>query len=463
MEKQIIIDLGCGENIQKDATIGIDWREIPQQKDKEYVQHNLFDLPLPFPDKYADKIYLSHVLEHFPRSQSIKLLNDVYRILKDNGIIRIDTPNIYKVCEYIIETNSRDLEDKRIPAYETPAGAIWSGNWYEGSLHCYGYSDITLRRLLSEARFDIIEHNGFDTYALIVTAKKKKLAIHQYPLSLVIELTNRCNLKCPMCGMTANDYSRKECDMEWELFTKIAGDAIENNYRIMWLHVMGEPLLSPIIIDAVQYIYKKSNQGVCISTNGTLLSEKISEELIHAGVDTIQVALPSMQRDVYEIIKNGANFDDVKNNIHNLCRAAQRKNIHIVLQMLRTYLNPDEDIKEYIQEFGYYDLLRVEQVDMIRYSPNGKYIGCNPGVIPGCLMREVHFTILSNGDVPICCIDYNGALICGNMKNDTINDIAVGKSFCEYVQKINNHNVADMPPCNACLNIPYELERIDVK
>lgn len=279
-----------------------------------------------------------------------------------------------------------------------------------------------------------------------------KEQIHNYPLCIALEVTSNCNLKCAMCGFGV-PHERQHQDMEWDLFKKIVDDAVENQYRVMWLHVFGEPLMWKRLIDGVKYIreaYKNTifNVGPCIGTNGVLLTKDISKGLIEAGVETIVVGLSSMRKDVFEKIRIGANFEDIINNIHDLLSIANGK-ISISLQRLKTIWNEDESNEEYIKEFGNYPYLRIEESTVLRYPPNGKKIGFHR--MDSCGMRMVHFAILSDGRVPICCLDYDCTVCCGDSNKQTINEIAQGKLFQKYTEKIIQKKVDDIETCHSCL------------
>ena len=56
------------------------------------IKHNLLS-PLKFNDNTFDFIYCSHFIEHLTKDQLRRFLNECYRILKPNGIIRIVTPD----------------------------------------------------------------------------------------------------------------------------------------------------------------------------------------------------------------------------------------------------------------------------------------------------------------------------------------------------------------------------------
>jgi len=50
-------------------------------------------LSLPFPDKSFDTIVAWEVIEHLPKGKEKKMLQEIYRVLKDSGILYLSTPN----------------------------------------------------------------------------------------------------------------------------------------------------------------------------------------------------------------------------------------------------------------------------------------------------------------------------------------------------------------------------------
>lgn len=87
-----ILDLGCGtEKIKypNAKIVGLDIVKYPNVD----VVHDLHDLPLPFKNEEFDIVHASHVLEHIEKNKTFfKLMNEIYRILKPNGIFLVRVP-----------------------------------------------------------------------------------------------------------------------------------------------------------------------------------------------------------------------------------------------------------------------------------------------------------------------------------------------------------------------------------
>jgi len=91
------LNLGCGNDIRKNW-INLDI--IP--KKGVNIIHNLNKLPLPFTDNYFDYILCIDVLEHI---NYFPLMNELYRILKKNGILRIKIPHFTSRSNYTDPTH----------------------------------------------------------------------------------------------------------------------------------------------------------------------------------------------------------------------------------------------------------------------------------------------------------------------------------------------------------------------
>lgn len=91
-----MLNFGCGIRINNQ------WENIdfsPNTKNIKKV--NLLE-KLPYNDNSFDVAYSSHFLEHLDKNIAPKLLNEMKRILKKNGILRIVVPDLENIIkEYI--------------------------------------------------------------------------------------------------------------------------------------------------------------------------------------------------------------------------------------------------------------------------------------------------------------------------------------------------------------------------
>ncbi|MBN1798898.1 MAG: radical SAM protein [Spirochaetales bacterium] len=107
-----------------------------------------------------------------------------------------------------------------------------------------------------------------------------------FPSCISFTITNRCNLRCQMCGQWSKlGYLRDKADglkkeMQLEEWKRLVDELETHNIKYVLLRG-GEPFLFPGIIELLEYINRKAI-SVSIDTNGTLI-EKYAKDIVRIG------------------------------------------------------------------------------------------------------------------------------------------------------------------------------------
>ncbi len=161
--------------------------------------------------------------------------------------------------------------------------------------------------------------------------------------SATIMLTNRCNLKCVMCGLWREPDSERELNTdEWiKVLTDLKSEGIKN------VHLSGgEPLLLRDIGSIIEWA---SNNGfvVGMTTNGTLLTEERLNVLLKSGIRSIAVSVDALD-DGYESIRGvtGA-FAKVKTALELVAQAKKASNIdaYVNFTLMKDNLKDLKEVK----------------------------------------------------------------------------------------------------------------------
>ena len=110
---------------------------------------------------------------------------------------------------------------------------------------------------------------------------------------VVWNINSRCNLNCKHCYSNSTAVKKKET-----LNTKEGFDLIDQlaDYKVPVLLLSGgEPLFRPDLFKLIKKANSR-NMRVVISTNGTLLTEKMANKLSSLGVSYIGISLDGMQQ-----------------------------------------------------------------------------------------------------------------------------------------------------------------------
>jgi radical SAM protein with 4Fe4S-binding SPASM domain len=111
--------------------------------------------------------------------------------------------------------------------------------------------------------------------------------ISRYPITLGLEITNRCNLHCPHCY---NPESRNDDELTTMEYVALIDAAAElGTQMIGWTG--GEPLLREDLEELVCHALKAHDIKSGITTNGVLLDEDRATKLKLAGTHAVQISL----------------------------------------------------------------------------------------------------------------------------------------------------------------------------
>jgi predicted SAM-dependent methyltransferase len=100
MANPLVLDLGCGKR-KHEGAIGTDNVRVGAVD----LVHNLKSFPYPFTSACADEVILSHVLEHFSVQEISPVLEEVWRILKPEGVVTISVPHALSAGFYADPTH----------------------------------------------------------------------------------------------------------------------------------------------------------------------------------------------------------------------------------------------------------------------------------------------------------------------------------------------------------------------
>ncbi len=188
----------------------------------------------------------------------------------------------------------------------------------------------TLRRLLN---------------LIIITIQKilRVSYVFGYPYYVVIEPTNICNLKCPLCPTGQGIGGRPKAKLSYANFKKIIDDLGPYLYSLR-LENWGEPLLNEEIFDMISYA-KSKKIATSFNTNFTFLDEHSAERLILSGVGHIKISLDGTSGESYAKYRVGGDFNKVVNNIKLLVKKRtdlNKTNPFIEIQFIVMKHNEDQ-------------------------------------------------------------------------------------------------------------------------
>ncbi|MDW8368804.1 MAG: radical SAM protein [Geminicoccaceae bacterium] len=139
-------------------------------------------------------------------------------------------------------------------------------------------------------------------------------SLHAPPAAVVVDVTNACNLRCPVCPVTIA-MTRKRGLMTLPVFEAIlAGFRDLADKPELFFNFSGEPTVNPLLPTFVRLAVEAGHKTF-LSTNATLLSERLSRALIEAGLHRVYLCLDGFDAEAQESYRVRSDFERTKTNI----------------------------------------------------------------------------------------------------------------------------------------------------
>jgi len=291
-----------------------------------------------------------------------------------------------------------------------------------------------------------------------------------FPDVVRIETVGKCNFRCIHCPTGINPNNRSI--LSEGMFDSIVGEFLNARFipRVVVLYHGGEPLLNTKLSKYIRVLKKMGVEKTVITTNASLLTGEQSRELVLAGLDEIKVSFDGQSPDENNHIRQGGDFYANAENVKTLCevrKALGRNNPHIKISNIRIcnketlqkmseqqqfmFQEPPEYLTKYFcQEGNELEFQSFPAMVWPGYERNGffdvvKFETAKPKYC-GSLFETT--TILSNGDVVLCCYDIKGELVLGNITKESIFDIWSSKKYLEIREKFKKYEYSYL--CEKC-------------
>jgi len=248
----------------------------------------------------------------------------------------------------------------------------------------------------------------------LLAATGRDRAVH-LPDIVQIESTNLCNAKCVFCPR--DEMHRRQGVMDMDLFTKIVDECAALGITHVRVHNYGEPFLDRQLVEKVRYAKSKGIAEVGMISNGSLITEEIARGMIDAGLDAINISVDAAGKETFERTRLNLKYDDVIGNIRTLARLraeSGRKRPKLILSFVRQDNSADE--RAFIEEWS-----RV--ADKVHITDLHNWAGtlnARSDVRYPCYRLWLTFTVLWDGRVSLCCADFDGRHILGDLRTSTI-------------------------------------------
>ena len=298
------------------------------------------------------------------------------------------------------------------------------------------------------------------------------------PEKVYIEPTSTCNLNCKIC-FRHGWIDEKLGYMSMECFDRLADSVRQiSTLKEAFFGGMGEPLCHPDIYQMISEL--SEGLHVSVLTNGTMLTEECSKQLVDAGLDMLWVSMDGFEQGIYESIQLGSRFNLIVKNLRAFNKARTGTSVKLGITFV---VSPDnveqlQKINAFADEFNvdeinishmipgeaiekekmvnFYDRADIPVGKMHRFEPKANetqenvcpfiqqkavFVKWNGDVVPCMQLLHSCYTYLYDEKRKITSFSY------GNILKNTLKESWENEEYQEFRQRVNTFY---FPFCRVC-------------
>lgn len=293
---------------------------------------------------------------------------------------------------------------------------------------------------------------------------------------VAIEVTNMCNLRCPACWLGNRPKTRGMMDLNTfdEILKILKRDMDARGLVLEW---RGEPTLSPFLPDMVKSA-KENGFWTATSTNtatANLHSRYYVRKLLE-HLDKLAVCVDGYNQETLEKYRVGAKWETVIENLETISKFKGKCRLEMRVLMFRYNEGHESFFRQLAWKYkmnrlifrvpcilGKNWLTQEEGEEWLARDPKYRkhfiWDGeiWKPALARNCFASTCNH-IAVNGNIPICCIDWNIKHKVGNIFTDSIETI---RENCRSLTP--KARLRELDICKNCYIPPYMLHQANFK
>jgi radical SAM protein with 4Fe4S-binding SPASM domain len=271
------------------------------------------------------------------------------------------------------------------------------------------------------------------------------------PISISIEPTTSCNLRCPECPSGLRNFTRPTGMLSLDFYKKII-EEIDKDTLSITFYFQGEPFLNPDFLSMIRIAAAKK-MHVSTSTNAHFINDDSARQIVESGLDRLIISIDGTAQETYEQYRVGGNLKKVIDATEHLIHwknKLQSKTPHLIFQFL--VVKPNEHQIQDIETLGKrlkVDEIRFKTAQIYNYEQgnplipsidkysrykrkkDGSYVLKNK--LPNQCWKMWHSTVITwDGKILPCCFDKDAKHQLGNLQSSPFKTIWESNEYNQF-------------------------------
>jgi len=285
------------------------------------------------------------------------------------------------------------------------------------------------------------------------------------PISVKIELSSHCNLKCNFCAH-GSIQRMIHGSMKIGLFDSIIKDLKEFGVKEIGLFYIGESFMCSWLSEAIFICKKKYGISYTfLTTNGILANENNLKSIFENGLDSLKFSYNSFDEEEFAKVTNcNGNLIHKLNDNIKLAKRIRDEGEYKCGLYASSIFQPDNpkmepcldlNVRPYVDEHYFLPLYNhggfLKDGRVINGGNTGRLDRPRDPIPCWTLFKEGHIT--SDGDISACCFGHAPSFIFGNCREQKFSEVWNNEKY-QSIRKLHlSENLNDLKNsiCGSCL------------
>ena len=288
------------------------------------------------------------------------------------------------------------------------------------------------------------------------------------PMTISIEPTTSCNLRCPECPSGLRSFTRPTGNLKQPLFEQVINE-LHRELIYLIFYFQGEPYINPNFLEMVTYAHQKGIYTIT-STNGHFINDEYAKKTIKSGLDRLIISIDGTTQETYEDYRKEGRLEQVLKGARNIIkwkRELKSSKPHVIFQFLVTSKNEHQiaDLYQLAKDIGI-DEVKLKTIQVYDYknghpllpknkkysrytqTKHGEYRLKNK-MSNHCWKLWHSCVITWDGAVVPCCFDKDAQYQMGQLSQNSLREIWQEESYRQFrTQLLRGRNQIDI--CTNC-------------
>lgn len=271
------------------------------------------------------------------------------------------------------------------------------------------------------------------------------------PISISIEPTTSCNLRCPECPSGKREFTRPTGMLDNAFFKQLI-DELYKDALYLTFYFQGEPYLNPSFLDMVKYA---SSKGIytATSTNAHYLDDTKARKTVESGLSRLIISIDGTTQETYQSYRVGGKLDKVTEGAKNIIKwkkELRSKTPYIIFQFLVVKPNEHQiqEVKQLGKELGA-DEVKLKTAQVYEYENGNELIPANEKYSRYQKQADGTYTIKNSmdnhcwklwhscvitwdGKVVPCCFDKDASHRMGDLRRSSFREVWNSEAYYNF-------------------------------